>query len=149
MLVTGLWILLAGTLLAALLIFAASHMALCGVRLVKTTKAFRGGVSALQEAGRKVSGTLPAVPQPITALGSSISRLGGSLSNRAGGGAPDGGGSRSDSGKSLKDAEAAGAEVELGAVLANVQALSATAAGLEAQLRHLAAAQAAAAKRAP
>lgn len=150
--VTGLWILLAGTVLAALLIFAVSQMALCGARKVTTTKVFRGSVNALQEAGRKVSGTLPAMPQPITAIGSSITRLGGSLARRGAddGGAGAGAGSRWDSGKSIKDdAEAAGTEVELGTVLANVHALSATAAGLEAQLRQLVAAQAAAADRAP
>lgn len=127
----------------ALAIFAVSHVALCGVRRVASTKAYRGSVSRLQMAGKKVSGTLP-----LSSLGSSLSRLGSGLARRAADGS-GGGGDRSDSDKTGQGAEDIGAEAELGTVLAGVHALSATAAGLEAQLRQLVAAQAAAAAQAP
>lgn len=138
--VTGLWILLAGTVATALIIFAGSHMALCGARRVASTKAYQGSVSRLQMAGKRVGGSLP---RKLSSLGSGISRLGSGLSRRAGdaGSGP----SRSDSDKNSAAGDG-GAEAELGAVLAGVHALSATAAGLEAQLRQLTAAHAAAAE---
>lgn len=129
--VSGLWILLAGTVAATLLIFAGGQLALCGARRLartKTAAAFRGAASMYRQ----------------NTLGS-LRRGGVSFSPRQGGAASTAKANGEAQHDAAADSRAEAGLADTSPEAADPRALSAAVAELAAQLQQALAAQAAAA----
>lgn len=120
--VSGLWILLAGAVVAALLVYLGGQVMLCCARRVSRTKMYKGSVRSLQRTSKRLS-----------------------FSRRSGGA----GSAASFNGNGSEGEPDSRAEAGLGLAPADPQALSAAVAELAAQLQQALAAQGATAAERP